>query len=349
MVNVMLLNSEFEVSAVVDQVLSLSVKRRFFSFGTMELRLAPETIVPGSAYYIYDGESGCCAIIDRNQRLENGEVVLSGRMLEALLGRRVIYGPCQYDGLVSECAFDAVKRNAIDNRGIPGLVLGSSDDLSEKIFSSASWQNLAQWLYSVLGPCGATFKVTIGEDGTDLVFSIEKGKNLTRDQSELSPAIFSERLGNVENVTVDCDDEDFYNIAYVEGYDGTCVMYPYEIEGVRRCEMYVSAKDISLEKCEDIDDYRAKLGRRGAEKLAMHDLGANITADLVGGAYTEGMRYRLGDVCEVELMNGVYYKTRLTGIDCVTEGRAVKTKLYFGKDPENRTSIGIEPAVGGLV
>ena len=341
MVNVMLLNSDFEVSCVMDSVQSLSVKRRFYSYGTMELRLAPKAVVPGSACYIYDGESGCCAIIDRNQRLENGEVVLSGRMLEALLGRRIIKGPCQYDGLVKLCAFDAVKCNAIDDRGIPGLTLGSSSILSEKIFCDASWQNLAQWLYSELGPCGATFKVTLGDSGADLVFSIEKGRDLTRDQRPLQPAIFSERLGNVENVTVDRDSEDVYNIAYVEGSDGTCVIYPYEIEGALRREVYVSAKDISPEKCENLEDYQEKLSRRGAEKLAMHDLGVGVTADFVDGEYAAGMEYELGDLCEVELMNGVYFTTRLTGIDRVTEGGAVKTRLHFGKDPENRMNVGI--------
>ena len=130
---VYLLDKNFDIVSVADQVTRLEVRRRFFSPGHISVKLPPHTIVPDSAYYVYctDGRLSC-GLIERRERLEDASVELAGRMLEALLERRIIKGECVYDGRVDTCVQDAVKNNAVLNRGIPYLEMGLSDSFSEK-------------------------------------------------------------------------------------------------------------------------------------------------------------------------------------------------------------------------
>ncbi len=342
---IFLMNRDFDIVAVMDQAVRIEVRRKFFSPGSIRVKFPPHTVLPGEAYYVYCvSVNFYCALIERKERLEDGSVEVSGRMLEALLERRIIKGECLYDGRVDTCVFDAVKNNAILNRGIPYLQVSLADAFTEKVVSDASWKNLSDWSYTVLRPFGAAYRVTLDTSAKTLRLSIERGADRTRDQSNLRPVIFSERLGNVENVTVDYNENGFANVAYVEGADGTYVRYPYNIEGVLRREIYVSAKDIYPEHCATDAEYKEKLNARGAEKLSFRELSVKVSADLVGGDYYSGMFYDLGDLCEVELSNGQYYKARLTEICEVTEGGHRMTRVYFGNDPISLTEMKMEEA-----
>ena len=346
------LDEDFKIVFLTDKVTRLEVKRKFFSPGRVTVRLPSGVTPTGDARYVFVSISeGVCALMERKRHLEDGSLEISGRTLEALLERRIIKGECIYDDRADTCVLDAVRRNALNDRGLHRLEVVFSDDFEENIVSDASWQSLGDWVHSVLRPFGGSFKVTLGDAGVNdpvIRFSMVRGADRTMHEGVKNPLILSERLGNVENVVVDRDEEDFANVVYVQGSDGTLVEYPEDIDELERREIYVSAKDIRPERCVSEADYREKLTDRGIERLALREMSVEISADLVGGPYYAGMVCRLGDLCEVELMDGTCYKARLTEMDEIVEDGKALTKLRFGNDPVRKTDILISEAQGML-
>ena len=323
------LNGDFKIISVTDSLISCKVVKRFFSAGDFTLTVPASVGIRSAAEYFLDPNSGFCGIIE-SRSVEDGVLTVSGRSLEALLERRIIYGGGIYSGNVESAVRTAVEQNAIKKRPLSNLTLGSAAGLVGDGYLETAWMDLSGWIYSSLRSLEASYSVTLDSVTGGLVFRVEKKRDRTRSSS--SPVVFSESLGNIEELKISADTSDEKNVAYVRGSDGTCaVAGSVELEGTIRRETFVSAADIFPERYAGHDAYVAALVKRGNEKLAL--MGGNYKASGVtihGPQF--GRDYLLGDVCEIEAESGLSFSAMVTSVTYVYTGGEAVVYPAFGDD-----------------
>lgn len=320
----------------VDTFTSAVWSERYFEAGTFTLHF-PRSLLPEvqEAAYVRTRASGegeiRCGRVESLSTGSDGDCEMGGHLLETLLSDRVMVGEGSFSGSVTEAVREAVAANL---RGC-GVVLADTAEwgqIPDFVTLSYGWDNLSRWLYSVLRPYGASYRITLeGEDTLVPTFRVVLGQDRTADGGER--AIFSASFGNVVSLELEKQSGDMRNVIYVEGRDGTVVTVDRSGGGVRR-EVYKKASDIDPDGFSGEADYRNALMRRGAEVLAEMPEGLSVSCECDGEALPlYGRDYRLGDVCDVvdeEL--GVSYGMRLTAADTVWEGGREMIFPLFGDE-----------------
>lgn len=325
-----LLDSTFSIiEGPIDSFTSVVWSERYYEAGTFTMHFPMELIGRFSdAVYVTDGEK--CGRIEYLMTGEDGGVELGGHLLEILLADRCMMGKGKYSGTLTEAVEAAVSDNL---RGL-NIALGESVSLTDAAELSYEWDNLSQWVYSVLKPSGASYRITLDWDSMTPVFAVVKGSDRSSDSAEgVQPAIFSASFGNIVSISMERDSSDFRNVAYVEGSDGTVVTVD-QSGGAEKREYYRKASDIAPQKFESTSAYEEALRLRGMEALAKYPEGFYVSAETDSEALPRyGIDYALGDICDVvdeEL--GLSYALRLTQADTVYENGSCMICPSFGEE-----------------
>lgn len=331
---VFLLGSDFSlIFGPIDYFSSVVWSERYFEAGTFTLHFPREMIGDfAGAAYVTDGEK--CGRIEYLVTDEDGGCELGGHLLEALLGDRIMFGKGSYSGTVTEAVTAAVKANLREL----GVVIGRSVEISDSVTLPYEWDDLSEWVYSVLKPYGASYKITLDWEMMKPVFTIVKGADRSSDSLEdtpddTQPAIFSASFGNIVSISLEQDSAEYKNVAYIEGSDGTVATVDDSRGGERR-EIYKKASDISPSKFANTAAYEAALRTRGAETLAKYPRGLFVSAETDTDALPRyGTDYALGDICDVvDESFGLSYALRLTAVDTVYENGLCLICPSFGEE-----------------
>ncbi len=316
----------------IDTALSVVWSHRFFECGTFRVIFPPDAGILAaarSAYFIATGadEDGnvCCGRIEYIGLLGEEGLEVSGRMLECILCDRVIVSPWNYTGTVSDAVFSAVVMN---QRGLYVNVAADSDVIPEPVTVATEWDELADWIYRMLRPFGASFTVTL---------DVERGAPLFRIVTPKKEAsvVFSGSFENIAEVEYEYHCADLKNAALVEGNDGTVAGYDISNGGERR-EIYRKAADIRPEEFADTAAYREALQMKGRMLLAENTSEEYITCSAATDSEPRfGTDYRLGDPCYVDdAETGISVRTTVTEADEVWEnGMKVIYPAFGGRLP----------------
>ena len=341
------LDADFSVlCGPCDSFTSAVFRERFFSVGSFEIHLPLfEWSLIRDAVYVrtgYEGGECLCGRIGYSSlsvgSTRTGECEVGGEMLECLLADRVLPGVGNVSGKLGESALGVISGNL---RGSPIVIETAaetspedSDETSGEASAEAaavsaldgeaalSWDfdNAASWLYKVLSPVGASFRIRLtGAKVPTLTLSL--GADHSAD------TVLSTSYGNIASLELERSRSKMKNRAYVTGSDGTSVTLGAE-EGSGARETAVKARDISPSEYETNDEYIAALTQRGREELAKLTESEKVSAE---SAPSLDIPLALGDICSVsDRESGINGAMRVIGIDTVAENGRVRHYPVLG-------------------
>lgn len=339
-----ILDALFRRIHVIDRYISLIWTERFNTYGDFQLDiysefetrsvLTPDTYLAMSkSNYIMRIESFEDDVDAQGNRI----LIVKGRSMEAILLDRVakdsistltvspqwtITNP---PAVIARKIYHDICVTGILSTGdvIPGVVEGILPSLSVStipepadpitvnlkpttVYDAVAIQICAIW------ELGMRF---LRDDSTGLIyFDIYAGDDRTSDQTTLTPVIFSPHLDNLQNTKELTTIDKSKNVAYVYSPDGFEMVYPFgvdpTIEGFERRVLVVNAIDVTTTSTTDVP---GTLIQRGNDALA-----AARTSQLFDGEisqnsqYVYGKDYNLGDLVEMQNIDGVANQMRVT-------------------------------------
>ena len=338
------LDGRFEpVTGAVDVCSSIVWSERYFENGSFTLHF-PRELLPSvyDAVYVRTGiengriKCGRIAYMMTDDEEESGSCELGGTLLESLFDDRLLAGKGCYTGTLTEAVCAAVA----DNLRNCGVILGDSAVIDDAVSLTYEWDTLSDWLYSVLRPFGASYRIELDPDRNVPVFRIVRGLDRSSgigdtvtENFNTWQAVFSTSFGNIASIRFERDTSGKKNVVYVEGSDGTVVTVDGSGGGEKR-EMHKAVSDVKPADFADSASYEAALRMRGAEILANYSEVYHIAAETdTGVSPVYGVDYALGDICDVaDNALGLSFGMRLTAVDDVTENGTRMFYPSFGEE-----------------
>ncbi len=282
------------LKGIVDQITSLIWTRRYWSAGEFKM-LVPFTdkhVAMLKKEYIIIQRGGTeaaeiryCTITKNSEGLE--EIEVQGRFLPYWMNKRIVKRQIIMTGTSQAIIRRIVQENAVSasetKRRLP--LAFYADDVTitadSKSYTSEAYVNalLAIETEAKAGKIG--FRV-ITDVRTGLhYFSIYEGRDLTSDQSDNPPCIFSQEFDNISEQDYTNSIENLKTTAYVGGEEATprvVVETNASPAGLDRDELFVNATDITVTYQDDNDNevtrtdeqYRAELNARGVSELEQY-------------------------------------------------------------------------------
>ena len=321
---VYVLNTSFETVKLIDDFISLIWTDRYDEAGDFELHLAMDTDLLQylkQDYYLWNRESEHMMIIESvsiEPNVESGnKLKITGRSLESLLDRRIIWG----QKILSCPVYIGVKEILDDNfinprdskRKVANFIF--DEDINDERITSPDIRLETQYdgesVYEVISSlCKENkigFKITLNSKN-QFVFKLYAGADRTYRQTANPYVIFSPKFDNLLNSSYLESKKDYKNVTLVGGEgEGserkTKVVGDNNISGLDRREIYTSAGGVSSNAYEGTladNVYQTHLKQKGIKTLAEHLETIAFEGDLEPKLmYTYGVDYFIGDIVQL--------------------------------------------------
>lgn len=340
-------SNTFERLAVIDDYISFIWTTRYYMAGDFELCVDANeqymSLFVQDYFIVRDDDENVGIIEDiKAQRSEDGHEVLiiSGRFLSSILGRRIIGDQTTVTGKIPACIVQLVNDNIINPsivaRQISNFIIGDVVSVTTTTMKAQyTGKNLLDTISAICESYGLGFKVTLNTNN-QFVFQIYSGVDRTYDQTTNPWVIFSDKYDNL------------LSSEYEENYRtlATAVLVAGEGEGIDRKKLWVTDGSTGLERREVYKDQRQLQSNDGEiseteynqllEESGKESLTTYTTA-FSGTVYFDNVTYKqdinIGDLCVIENTRwGLYINTRLVEvIESVSETGQYSIVPTFGK------------------
>lgn len=333
---VWIMDTQFRSVIALDTFESLIWTERYNGAGDFELytpmNLRLISLIKQN-YYVWLKESDQMMIVEEIQITtdvdEGDHLIISGRSLESILDRHIIWKQTNLNGNLQNMVKKLLDENIISpeipERKIPNFVFEySTDPLITGLTISAQYtgDNLYETLESICDDRSIGFRVLFQEEGQKFVFSLYSGQDRSYDQVKNAYVIFSPGYENILSSNYVESDKTLKNVALVagedEGHNRRTVTIG-SVSGLARRELYVDARDIQSETSEGEplteEEYNSKLINRGNEKLAQ-----NQSTHLFEGqtettkTFVYGKDFYMGDIVQIANAYEMEQKVRVAEI-----------------------------------
>lgn len=330
--NLIVLDHEFSAVSVIDTYESLIWTDRYFECGDFELYTTmTESILQKIkiGYYLVNSESEHVMVVEKiqiNYDSEDGNhVTISGRSLESILDRRIVWGLQILNGNLQDVIHDLLNASFINpsktSRKVSNFTFKETDDpniLGITISAQYTGENIYDAIKALCTECGVGFRLLLTDSG-DLEFGLYSGVDRSYDQSENSFVVFSPTFDNLLNSNYIESIEQFKNVALVAGEgEGATRKYAAvgDVTGLDRKELFVDARDVSSTSSEDETlsdaDYQIQLQQRGKEKLSETTLVTSFEGEgETTRIFVYGRDFSKGDIVQVANEYGHESKARV--------------------------------------
>ena len=353
------LNDQFVALAVVDDYISFIWTERYDKYGDFELYMpigAATVQYLQPDYYLYLLESEKLMIIEdvtiSSDPEDGATVTVTGRSLESILDRRIIWGStCFEEGSLQNAIQTLLTNNvispAIADRKIGNFIFEASTDdyITGLTVKETSYfgEGLYETIQELCEKNGIGFKI-IPDENLNFVFKLYIGIDHSYDQSTNPYVIFSPSFDNLANSRYVETKSSYKTAAIVagpqeitgiEGIDDETLKelgidtsenaYRPLVDckmtndtGLHRREIFLDADDIATgdgyRAYDDLVIYRTMWERGYAELLKN-----SITQALDGEAefndtFTYGVDFSLGDIVQVENEYGINTTARISEV-----------------------------------
>lgn len=255
---------------------------------------------------------------------EGDKIIISGRSLESLLDRRIVWKQTILDGNLQNGIKKLLNENAISpenaDRKIPNLVFKASTnkkvtDLT--IRAQYTGDNLYDTIYSICKAFELGFRVTLNESN-QFEFELYFGEDRSYDQTTNPYVVFSPKFENILNSSYYESTNTIRNVALVAGEDISNARRTRVVGSgklLARRELYVDARDIQSEtesgKLTD-EQYNAQLDQRGTEKLAENQYTKIFEGEIeTTQMYIYNRDFFKGDIVQILNEYGIQSKVRI--------------------------------------
>ena len=330
--DLLVLNKSLDVIAIVDVYESIIWTERYYEYGDFELYTAMTQDILNyikTDNYIQRVGSDRVMIIEEiriDTDSETGNhITITGRSLESILDRRVIWSQTTISGNLQNGIKKLVNENIIspskEERKISNFIFKDSTD-SQITGLTVEAQYTGDNLYDVISKVceekSIGFKVSLNES-KQFVFELYAGADRSYEQTNYPYVVFSPNFDNIINSNYLESKENLKNVALVGGEgEGTARKYLAigNTSGLDRRELFVDARDISSEG-EDgqtltTEQYNELLKQRGNEYLADYiDLVSFEGAVETNIMYKYGVDFFDGDIVQIANEYGHEAKVRI--------------------------------------
>lgn len=280
---VLIMDENFKQICLIDAFESLIWTERYSSCGNFEIYTPADAALMDTVkqdYYVWLKESDQVMIVEEVQvstEVETGgHLIISGRSLESILDRRIIWRKTVLSGNLQNGIRKLLNENVIspeiEDRKISGFLFqDSTDPLVTGLTIKAQYtgDNLYETIETICQTYNLGFQVTLNEQN-QFVFMLYSGADRSYDQTENPYVIFSPKFENIINSDYLESGKTLKNITLVAGEGEGLARTSLVVgggAGLKRRELYTDARDIQSEDysqqldadTEILDDYKQKL------------------------------------------------------------------------------------------
>lgn len=288
--DMVVLDKNLDPIKIIDSYESLIWTERYNAYGDFELYdlMRPEVLeYIKQDYYLQCRTSDYTMILEKIQitsDVENGNrIIITGRSLESILDRRIVWGQVTLRGNIQEVIEWLLTDNIINpldpNRRIPNFVFKKSEDIrmeSFMIHAQYTGDSLYDVICKICDEYNIGFKITLNAE-KEFVFELYMGIDRSYEQSENPYVIFSPKFSNIINGNYVQHNVSLKTITLIGG-EGEGRERKYTVvgggQGLDRRELFTDARDISSKTEEGVllneEEYIEQLVRRGKERLSEH-------------------------------------------------------------------------------
>ena len=351
---VLVLNTEFESVAIIDTFESLIWTDRYYEAGDFEIYTAATTDMLQKLqpdYYLWCKESEHMMIIEGieiKSDFENGnKLIVTGRSLESILDRRVIWGQTNIDDTLQNGIKKLLDLNIISpentKRVIDNFIFEESDDINiQSMFLQTQYfgENLYDAIVDICKSNSIGFKITLN-DANQFVFKLYYGIDRTYNQIEYPAVIFSNNFDNLINSDYVSSKKDFKTLAFIAGdgegdnrYD-TAIGIDGTYEGINRREIFTNANGTSRSsdgRTLSDAEYAKQLQQKGLEDLSEHIITESFEGEISSILFKYDYDYYMGDIIEVANEYGNESEPRIIEYIYSQSNNELKYYPTFGYD-----------------
>ena len=316
----LVLNTDYESIAVIDTYESFIWTDRYNSYGDFEIVFAMDEsflryLKEDNYFWLKDSEH---TMIIEDIRIDadtedGNRLIVTGRSLESILERRIIWGQKVFTGnlqtaiqtMLNECIISP----SIEDRKISNFRFAESAD--PKITSlTIDNQYTGDDLYTVIkGLCEENnigFKIVLTDDNW-FEFSLYAGVDRSYDQTENPYVVFSPNFENIINSNYFSSKASYRNVTLVEG-EGEGTDRKTAIvgsgSGINRREVYTDARDISSKTEDGVtlsdEEYYAQLRSKGLKTLTDHSITTAFEGEVEATKlFKYGEDFYIGDIVQI--------------------------------------------------
>ena len=259
--DVMILNTDLDAVSIVDTYESFIWTDRYYAYGDFELYEAMRDGLLDyikQDYYLQSKESEHVMIVEKIQITSDTEdgnhVTVTGRSLESILDRRIVWGQKLLSGNLQNGIKTLLNENVISpsdsNRKIPNFIFKESIDpaiTKLKLEAQYTGDNLYDVIQKICEEQGIGFKITLNDE-KQFVFELYAGSDRSYDQTENPYVIFSPKFENIINSNYIESKASLKTVTLVGG-EGEGAGRRYTTvgggSGLNRRELFTDARDIS--------------------------------------------------------------------------------------------------------
>lgn len=331
----LVLNTKFEAIAILDVFESFIWTDRYAKCGDFEIYTSSDRQIIESLkedFYIWTEDSEHVMIIENRKIItdveEGNKFLVSGRSLESILDRRIVWNQILLDGYFQVQIKRLLTENVINpsdsNRKISNFIFEETDDpyiLSLKVQVQYTGDNLYEAVCKLCESVSIGFKITLNEDN-QFVFKLYSGTDRSYDQETNPYVVFSPSFENIINSNYYESKAGYKNVGLVAGEgEGsarrTVVVGESTSKGLSRRELYVDARDISSTTSNggtiSTSAYDNLLRQRGDERLNENKIVQAFDGQVESTQmYRYGEHYFMGDITQLENEYGMESKVRVT-------------------------------------
>lgn len=322
-------NTKFELVGVIDSYTSLIWTERYNDCGDFEIMISANNKnidILQNGYYIKRTDTDRVGIIETKTTQtseESGDyIIVSGRMLESILDRRIVWQQTTLNGSINECVMRLLVENAIspseNARRIPNFTFFAQEEFEGKVEMQLTGDSLLTAVLDICKMFSLGFKVILSTTNV-ITACLYKGVDRSYQQTENSYVEFSPDFDNLISSNFMTSSQNYRNVALVagegEGLDrrtssvGTA-------EGMDRYELYVDARDVSSNEGEIAEqEYKKLLDERGKEKLLEYLTETYFEADIETEFMFQYRKdYMLGDITILKNEYGITAYPRIVEV-----------------------------------
>jgi len=332
--DLLVLNTDLEVIAVLDTFESLIWTERYCGYGDFEIytKASEELLnILREDYYLWLRDSKYVMVIeDLNIKFDvdiGNNIVITGRSAESILDRRIIWVQTVLSGSLQNGIQKLLDENFISptlpDRVIPNFIFEASDDpivTALTVDAQFTRTNLYDSTKKLCVANNLGFKVTLSDDN-HLVFKLYSGTDRSYDQILNTYVVFSQKFENIINSNYFESKKTLKTITVVAG-EGEGADRKTTIVGggtaLSRRELYTDARDLSQTVDEVLipeADYLAQLAQRGIEDLSEHVFEKSFDGQVdTTRMFEYGVDFFLGDIVQIVSEYGIASKAQITEI-----------------------------------
>lgn len=327
-----ILDTQFKAIAVLDSFESIIWTDRYADAGDFEIYTPASSgllDIIKQDYYLRFAESDYMMIVEaieiQSDAEEGNKLIITGRSLESILDRRIIWSQTVITGNlqngIKKILNDNLINPSIADRKIDNFIFEESTDTAVTSISIEGAQytgdNVLDVIKDLCDTYNLGFKVILN-DNNQFVFSLYAGVNRSYDQETNPYVVFSPNFENIVNSNYIESKKTLKNVALVAGEGEGAARKTVIVgsgAGIERRELFTDARDISS----NIDggtlsdaQYKAQLRQRGTE-----DLAENVTTKTFEGQveatqlFKYGEDFFLGDIVQIVNEYGIESKSRV--------------------------------------